>query len=332
MTSFPIRFSAIGRIVTLAAALAGSLAAPALVHAEDAFPSKPITIVVPYAAGGAVDIVTRLVAQKMGTTLKQTVIVENKPGAATNIGMDYVTRAKPDGYTLLTASNSLAANPALFAKLNFDINDLVSVGRIGSAPLVVVVNADSPYKTLDDMIKDAQAHPGKLTYASAGTGSSGHLASELLKGEAKFDALHVPYKGGAPAITDLLGGRITFMSINPLEVSAHIKAGKLRPLATLDDKPSAMLPEVPSIKSLGYPGAAATVWWGISAPKGTPDSAIATLNGALNQALADDTVQMRLKELGAGVEAGSAAQFAKFVAAETVKWGKVIKTADIKAD
>lgn len=302
------------------------------VHAADAYPDKPIRVVVPYAAGGAVDIVTRLVAQKMGETLKQTLVVENKPGAATNIGMDYVARSQPDGYTLLTASNSLAANPALFDKLSFDFAELAPVGRIGSAPLVVVVPEASPYRTLADLVKDAQAHPGKLTYASAGAGSSGHLASELLKSEARFDALHVPYKGGSPAITDLLGGRIGFMSINPLEVAPHIKAGKLRTLAMLDDKPSAILPDVPTISKLGYPGAAATVWWGLSIRKGTPADIVAKLNAALNGALADENVKLHMKELGANVQPGTPADFGQFVAAETGKWGKVISAAHIKPE
>jgi tripartite-type tricarboxylate transporter receptor subunit TctC len=288
---------------------------------------------VPYAAGGAVDIVTRLVAQKMGDTLKQSIIIDNRPGGATNIGMDIVARAHADGYTLLTASNTLASNSALFTNLNFDpAKDLIPVGSIGYAPLVVVVPSTSPYKTLQDMLAYGKANPGKLTYASAGNGSSGHLASELLKDEGKFDALHVPYKGGAPAITDLLGDRISFMSINPLEVIAHIKAGKMRPLAVLDNKPAAMLPDVPTVASLGMPGAAATVWWGLSAPKGTPPEVIAKLNGALNQALADSTVAARMAVLGASTTPGSAADFGKFVESETVKWARVIKTANIQAD
>jgi tripartite-type tricarboxylate transporter receptor subunit TctC len=323
--------SKIFRGLGLATALVAA-AAPGVSQAAD-FPSKPIRIVVPYAPGGAVDIVTRLVAQKMGETLKQSIIIDNRPGGATNIGMDIVARASGDGYTLLTASNSLASNAALFTKLNFDpATDLIPVGAIGYAPLVVVVPSSSQFKTLQDLIAYGKANPDKLTYASAGNGSSGHLASELLKEEGKFNALHVPYKGGAPAITDLLGGRIDFMSINPVEAIPHIKAGKMTTLAVMDSKPSALLPGVPTVSSLGVPGAAASVWWGFCAPKGTPPEVVAQLNGALQKALADSTVQTRLSDLGAVTTPGSAADFGKFVQDETVKWSRVIKAANIQAD
>jgi len=316
----------------LALGLAVAAAAPGVAAAQG-YPDKPIRIVVPYAAGGAVDIVTRLVSQKMGDALKQTIIVDNRPGAATNIGMDIVARAQPDGYTLLTASNTLASNAALFSKLTFDpAHDFAPVGSIGHASLAVVVPTDSPFKTLRDLADYGKANPDKLTYASAGNGSSGHLASELLKAETGMAALHVPYKGGAPAITDLLGGRISFMSINPLEVISHIQSGKLRALAVLDDKPAPMLPNVPTAASLNLPGAAATVWWGLVGPKGMPADAVAKLNDALQQALKDPAVAQRFTELGAVVTPGSAAQFGDFVAAETVKWTGVIKKANIQAD
>jgi tripartite-type tricarboxylate transporter receptor subunit TctC len=325
-------FTQLIRGLGLATALIAG-AAPVASHAQSEFPTKSIRIVVPYAAGGAVDIVTRLISQKMGETLKQSIIVDNRPGGATNIGMDIVARAPGDGYTLLTASNSLASNSALFAKLNFDpAHDLIPVGSIGYASLVVVVPATSPFKTLQDLIDYGRANPGKLTYASAGNGSSGHLASELLKGVGKFDALHVPYKGGAPAITDLLGDRISFMSINPLEVIAHIKSGKMRALAVLDSKPAAMLPGVPTVDSMGLTGAEATVWWGLNAPKGTPPEVVAKLNAALDKALADTTVQARLSELGAVTTAGSAAEYGQFVQSETTKWATVIKAANIKPE
>jgi len=297
------------------------------------FPDKPIRIVVPYAAGGGVDIVTRLVSQKMGEALGQTIIVDNRPGAATNIGMADVAQAAPDGYTLLTASNTLASNAALFSNLTFDpAHDFTPVGSIGYAPLVVVVPEASTNKTLKDLIAFGKAHPGKLTYASAGSGSSGHLASELLKAEGGFDALHVPYKGGAPAITDLLGQRIDFMSINPLEVISHIQSGKLRALAVLDTKPTALLPQLPTTSSLGLPDAVATVWWGLIGPKGMPEPVVQQLNAALQTALRDPGVQKRLADLGAIATPGSAATFATFVTDETAKWTKVIKQAGIKAD
>jgi len=297
------------------------------------FPDKPIRIVVPYAAGGGVDIVTRLVSQKMGETLGQTIIVDNRPGAATNIGMAAVAQAEPDGYTLLTASNTLASNAALFSNLTFDpAKDFAPIGSIGYAPLVVVVPETSPNKTLKDLIAYGKANPGKLTYASAGSGSSGHLASELLKAEGGFQALHVPYKGGAPAITDLLGQRIDFMSINPLEVISHIQSGKMRALAVLDTKPTALLPKLLTTTSLGLPDAVATVWWGLVGPAGMPAPVIQKLNGALRRALNDPDVQKRLADLGATPTPGSADAFGDFVKDETAKWTNVIKQAGIKAD
>ncbi|MDG9967165.1 tripartite tricarboxylate transporter substrate binding protein [Achromobacter mucicolens] len=314
-------------------ALMAAMLAPLPAAAQGAYPDKPIRIVVPYAAGGGVDIVTRLVSQKMGDALKQTIIVDNRPGAATNIGMDAVARAPADGYTLLTASNTLAANGALFSKLTFDpARDFTPVGAIGYAPLAVVVPVESSFKTLKDLTDYGRAHPDKLTYASAGNGSSGHLASELLKRESGMKALHVPYKGGSPAVTDLLGQRISFMSINPLEVVSHVKAGKLRALAVLDDEPASMLPDVPTVVSQGLPGAMATVWWGLIGPKDLPPDVTAKLNAALQSALNDPDVKKRFAEMGAVVTPGTDKQFGEFVAAETTKWTKVIQDAGIKAD
>ncbi|HEY0295624.1 MAG TPA: tripartite tricarboxylate transporter substrate binding protein [Bordetella sp.] len=315
----------------LGAGLALVAALPA--HADDAYPNKPIHIVVPYTPGGAVDIVTRLVTPKMGEILKQSIIVDNRPGAATNIGMDYVTRQPADGYTLLTASPSLSSNGALFTNLHFDpAKAFAPVGEIGYAPLVVVVPAASPYKTLKDLMDDGRAHPEKLSFGTAGNGSSGHLAGELLKAEGKFNATHIPYKGGSPAITDLLGGRLAFMPINPLEVISHLKSGSLRALAVLDAKPAALLPDVPTAAQQGVPGAQAAVWWGLEGPAGMPQAVVDKLNAALQAALADPMVQSRMADLGATLTPGSAADFGTFVANETVKWTKVIKAADIKAD
>jgi tripartite-type tricarboxylate transporter receptor subunit TctC len=301
--------------------------------AQGNFPNKPIRIVVPYAPGGGVDIVTRLVGQKMGEHLKQAVIVDNRPGAGTNIGMNAAAKSEPDGYTLLTASNTLASNGALYKNMTFDpARDFASVGSIGYAPLVVVVPQASPFKSLQDLIAYGKAIPDKLSYGSAGNGSSGHLASELLKDEGKFEALHVPYKGGAPAINDLLGERISFMSINPLEVISHIQAGRLRALAVMDKRGSSLLPSVPTVTALRLPGSTATVWWGLVGPKGMPPEIVAKLNGALRQALADPSVIKRMEELGAVTTPSNPAEFETFVTNETSKWTKVIKAANIQAD
>ena len=274
------------RIRALISALLPGLAlfVPLTVHAQP-YPNHTIKIVVPYAAGGAVDIVARTIGQPLSEALKQPVIVDNRPGASANIGMELVAKAAPDGYTLLMASNGIATNMALFPHLAFDAGrDFAPIATIGYAPLVIVVPASSPAKSLKDLLAMAKAEPGKLTYASAGNGSSGHLAGELLKSMAKVDVLHVPYKGGAPAITDLLGERITFMPINPVEVIAHIRGGKLRALAVASDKRFALLPDVPTVAEAGLPGYEASVWWGLVAPAKTPAEVVRQLNAETNKA------------------------------------------------
>jgi len=313
-----------------------TLAGPALplTALAQAYPSRPITVVVPYAPAGGVDIVTRVVTQELAAGLGQSIVVDNKPGASTNIGMAAVAKAAPDGYTLLTASPSLASNGALFKNLGFDpAADFTAVGKIGYAPLVVVVPAASKFQSFKELVAySKQQHPDELSYGSAGNGSSGHLASELMKQETGAKAIHVPYKGGSPAITDLIGGRISFMSINPLEVLAHIQGGKLRALAVYGSKPIDTLPDLPTTASLGWPTLDATVWWGLVGPKGLPPEVVARLNAELQKTLARKDVQERLAARGAIVDAGSAAAFDAFNRAEIAKWTKVIKDAGIQAD
>lgn len=297
------------------------------------WPVKPIHIVVPYAAGGAVDTIARLTGQRLAERLGQPVIVDNKPGAGANIGMDAVAKAAPDGYTLLMAANALATNGYLFASLPFNPqHDFAPVGQIGHAPLVVVVPASSSAKTFKDLMAQAKAEPGKLSYASAGNGSSGHLAGEALKQAAHIDVLHVPYKGGTPALTDLLGERISFMPINPVEVISHIKAHKLRALAVASLKRVALLPDVPTLAESGLADFEVAVWWGLVAPAGTPQSTVSRLNAELQKVLAEPALQTRLAELGVVITAGSAAQFSDFIHAENSRWSRVIKAANIKPD
>jgi tripartite-type tricarboxylate transporter receptor subunit TctC len=333
-TVVTIRLSRRAFTVTAAAAWSAALVASLpLTALAQAYPSKPISIVVPYAAGGGVDIVTRVVAQDLGTALGQTVVVDNKPGASTNIGMAAVAKAAPDGYTLLTASPTLASNGALFKQLGFDpASDFTPIGKIGYSPLVIVVPANSRFKSLKELIEYSKAHPEELSYGSAGSGSSGHLASALLIQETGAKAIHVPYKGGSPAITDLIGGRLSFMSINPLEVLAHVQAGKLRALAVYGTKPTDALPELPTTTSLGWPKLDATVWWGLMGPKGMPKDVVQRLNSDLQKTLARKDVQEKLAARGAIVETGTPEQFAAFNTAEITKWHKVIKDAGIQAD
>jgi len=322
-----------GRRPFLVSLLAVGLALGAQAVRAEGYPDHPIRLVVPYAAGGAVDIVARAVGQRMSVLLKQPIVVDNRPGASTNIGMDQVARAPADGYTIMMASNSLATNAALFNRLSFNpATDFAPVARIGEASLVVVVPAKSNITSMKGLIAQAKAQPGKLSYGSAGNGSSGHLAGEMLKESAGIDVLHVPYKGGAPAITDLLGERITFMPINPLEVIAHIKSGTLRPLAVASASRSALLPDVPTSKEEGLPGFTASVWWGLVAPAKTPAPVVKQLNAAANAALNDADVRKQLGQLGVTIVSGTPEQFGQFIRSETATWSGVIRKAGITAD
>lgn len=326
-----------GRRTVVAGLMGGVIAALAFTgmaaHAQDAYPSHPIRLIVPYAAGGAVDIVARAVGHKMSESLKQPIIVDNRPGASTNIGLDMAAKAPADGYTILMASNSLATNAALFSKLSFNpATDFAPVARIGEASLVIVVPAKSKIQSLKDLIAQAKAQPGKLAYASAGNGSSGHLAGEQFKEVAGIDVLHVPYKGGSPAITDLLGERINFMPINPLEVITHIKAGTLRPLAVASARRSAQLPNVPTSREEGLPNFNASVWWGLIAPARTPAPIVKQLNAAANAALADAEVRKQLEQLGVTIVSGTPEAFGQFIRSETTTWAGVIHKANITAD
>ncbi|MDW3686929.1 tripartite tricarboxylate transporter substrate binding protein [Cupriavidus sp. CV2] len=317
----------------LAGFLAAALSLAASAASAETYPARPIRLVVPYAAGGGVDIVARSVGQKMSVLLKQPIIVDNRPGASTNIGMEAVAKAAPDGYTIMMASNSLATNAALFAKLPFDpARDFTPVARVGQASLVLVVPAKSSVASLKGLVSQAQAQPGKLSYASAGNGSSGHLAGELFKEAAHIDVLHVPYKGGAPAITDLLGERISFMPINPLEVITHIRAGTLRAIAVASDQRTPLLPDVPTSREQGLPGFTASVWWGLVAPAKTPPAVVHALNTAANAALGDPDVRKQLAQLGVTILPGTPEAFGQFVRGETTTWNGVIRQAGITAD
>jgi tripartite-type tricarboxylate transporter receptor subunit TctC len=324
------------RRLALRAALGLLLAVPLLGPAPaqaQAFPSRPIHIVVPFASGGAVDAVARAVGQQLSLQMGQPVIIDNKPGASANLGADFVAKAPADGYTLLMGANGLATNGALFAKMPFDtLRDFVPVARVGYAPLVLVVHPASPAKNLAELIALGKAQPGKLNYGSAGNGSSGHLASELFKTRAGIDVLHVPYKGGAPALTDLLGERLTFMVINPVEAISHIKSQRLRPLAMASARRIPMLPEVPTFGEAGLAGYEASVWWGLVAPAATPKDVVARLSAETLKALADAGVREKLANLGAVVDPADAAEFGRFLKTEVDKWTGVIKAAGIQPD
>ena len=312
-----------------AALLACALLAPPLALAQ-AFPAKALKVVVPFAAGGAVDTVARVVGQKLAEQVGQPVLVENKPGGHANIGADFVAKSAPDGYTLLLGANGLASNMTLHKEIPFDtLRDFAPVAKVGYAPLVLVVPESSPAKDLPGFLRLAREKAGKLNYGSAAAGGSGHLATELLKSEAKFDALHVPYKGGAPALTDLIGARIDFMLINPIEAVPHVKSGKLRALAVSGRARLPALPEVPTFREAGTPGFDATVWWGFVVPAKTPPAVVKRLQDEVLKALENEAVREKLVSLGAVVDPADGASFGRFLKAEVELWARVIKTAGI---
>lgn len=310
---------------------AGALALPATSRfaRADTYPSRPVHIVVPTPPGGALDILARLMGKWLGEHLGQTFVIDNRPGGGTNIGIEVVTRAPPDGYTLLLIPSSVTANATLYKDLTFDfIRDIVPIAMISSLPLVMEVNLKVPAKTVSEFIAYAKANPGKISMASGGTGSMSHVGGELFKLQTGIDMLHVPYRGGAPALTDLMGGQVQVM-FSPLPESiATVKAGKVRALALTSAKRSDALPDVPTVAET-LPGFEASTWQGIGAPKGTPPEIVALLNKQINAALADETIKARLAQLGSVPNPMSPDAFKKFIVDETAKWGKVIQDAHI---
>ncbi|MCG2591462.1 tripartite tricarboxylate transporter substrate binding protein [Ramlibacter sp. XY19] len=315
----------------LAAASAGAIAQTA------PFPSRTITMVVPYAPGGSSDTRARQVAGKMATLLGVPVVVDNKPGAAGNIGTDFIAKANPDGHVIGIGNLApLAVNKYLFNKMNFDAaTDVTPIALIEKGPLVLLVSADkSPFKSFADVVAYGKANPGKLSYASAGTGGSFHLAGELLEDATGVPMLHVPYKGGGPATTDLLAGNVSFMFDMVPASLPYAKANppKARALAVANDKRLPQFPDVPTFAELGIKGLEVSNWFGVIAPKGTPAAVVAKLNDAVNRALKDPELAERITSQGNVIGGGSAEEFGRFIAAESARWGKVIKEKKIQAD
>jgi len=324
------------RTCTLAAAAAASalLLAPLAVQAQDTFPTKPITIIVPFPAGGTTDILARVVGQYMRDDLGQAVVVDNRAGAGGNIGGQLVARAKPDGYTIFMGTvGTHAINQSLYKKMSFDpIKDFAPLSRVAMVPNLLVAHPSQPYKDVKEMIAYAKANPGKVTFGSSGSGSSIHLSGELFKQMAGVDMLHVPYRGSAPAVTDLLGGQIAVMFDNLPSAIAQVKSGKLRALAVTTAKRSPALPDVPTIAEGGVPGYEATSWFGLLAPANTPAPVVAKLNASILKALADPEVKKKMEEQGAEPLGEKPEQFAEFIQSETAKWGGVVKQSGATVD
>jgi len=315
-------------------AAAGALAAPALprlAHALD-YPTRPVKLVLGFAPGGPADILARLVSQRLSERLGQPFVIENHPGGGTTIATEYVVRAAPDGYTLLWATSSFAINASLYDKLNYNfIRDIAPVANIDFLPLVVEVNPVLPVHTIPELIAYAKANPGKINFATGGVGSSQHVAGELFNFMTGTDLVHVPYRGASLAINDLLAGQVQ-MTFSPIPLSmGYIRAGKLRALAVTSAKRIPVLPDVPTVAEF-VPGYVAVASDGVGAPANTPNEIIDKLNGAIVAVLAEPAIKARLEDLGGIVAPMSPAEFKKFIADETVKWGKVIKFANIKAE
>ena len=311
-----------------------TLAALALGAQAQTYPNKPIRLVCPFPPGGAVDIASRALAHELTQSLGQPVTVDDRPGAGGNIGAEIVAKSTPDGYTLLmTTSGIVAINPALYSKMPFDsLKDFAPVSMVVSLNNVLVVNPTLPYKSVKDVIAAAKAQPGKLTYASSGNGTSIHLSGELFKSMTGVDMLHIPYKGSAPAVTDLLAGQVNMMFDNIPSSLPHIKAGKLRALAVTGSKRSQLLPDLPTIAEAGVAGYDSYVWFGIVAPAGTPQEIIAKLNAALVKTAATPEFRDRLTSQGYEVMSSTPEQMAASIRGEIDKWGKVVKASGAKVD
>lgn len=321
------------KIARLAAALL--VASLTTVAAAQDYPgNKPIKLVVPFPAGGGTDIFARVIGNKLAETLKWVVVVDNKPGAGGNIGIDAVAKSPPDGYTIgLGQTSNLAINPTLYAKLPYDpLKDLVPIVLVADAPLVMVVPANSPFKTVADVVAAAKKKPGDVTFGSPGNGTVAHLTGELFQTAAGVKFQHIPYKGSAQALTDLMGGQVQiYMSSIPTALS-HIKGGKLRALAVTSPKRVPSLPDVPTISEAGYKGFDANTWFGLVAPAGTPAPIVTKINAEVNRILKMPDVKEKFAAEGGGPLGGTSQEFAALLKSDYVKWGKVVKDSGAKLD
>ncbi|OWT72757.1 MULTISPECIES: tripartite tricarboxylate transporter substrate binding protein [unclassified Achromobacter] len=317
------------------AALVPSALMPAWARAQSAdWPKSPIKLVVPFPPGGGTDTVSRLVAEKLTVLDKWQVIVDNRPGAAGNIGLDQVSKARPDGYTLAMAQTSnMAINPALYASMPFDpLKDLTPIVEVCAQPVVLVVRNESPFKTLADLVQAAKREPGKYTVAQAGLGTVGHLAGEMLVRAAGIQMMQVPYKGAGPAMTDLLGGQVDTYFGSAASVMPQLQARKIRGLAVTSAHRLPGLPDLPTVAEQGYADFEATTWLGLVGPAGLPPNVVAAVNAAVNAVVARKEVQDRLLAEGNAPLGGTAQAFAQVIQGEHAKWGKLIREAKIKVE
>jgi tripartite-type tricarboxylate transporter receptor subunit TctC len=313
---------------------AGGALLPAISRNANAqsYPARPVRLIIGYTPGGSADLTARLMGQWLSERLGQSFVIENRPGGGTNIATEAAVRAAPDGYTLLLVAPANAINATLYDRLNFNfLRDMEPVAGIIRFPNVVVVNPSVPVKTIPELIAYAKTNPGKLNMASSGNGSTIHMSGELFKMLTGTNMIHVPYRGGAPALTDMISGQVQVMFDNIPTCAEHVKSGKLRGLAVTSTARSEVLPDLPTVADF-LPGYEASAWYGLAAPKGTPPEVIETLNKAVNAILADPAAKARFGELGAILLPGSAADFGKLLADETEKWGNVVKFSGARVD
>ncbi len=322
-----------GKCFRMLAIAAVVLAGCNAVEAQGAFPAKPVHLLIPYPAGGAVDILGRTLGDELAKQWGQTVIVENRPGAGGVVASQALATSPPDGYTLMVVASGHATNPFLYSKLPYDtFRDFTPITLLASSPNIVLVRADSPFRTLADLLAQARAKPGSLSYGMAGNGTSTHLAGELLKSLAKVNIVSIPYKGGGPAINDLLGGQIPISLNNGPESLGQISAGTVRPLGVTTAKRAAMLPDVPTIAEAGVAGYDTEVWWGLLGPADMPADLVARLSRDFVGALNTPALTQRLTNLGASPIGSSPQQFDAKIRADYDKWGPIIKAAGIKPE
>jgi tripartite-type tricarboxylate transporter receptor subunit TctC len=302
--------------------------------AQPAWPQRPLRLIVPFPPGGGTDTTSRLIAEKLTSVSGWTVVVDNRAGAAGNIGLDAVAKSAPDGYTIgMGQASNLAINPSLYAKMPYDpLKDLAPIVEIAAQPVVLVVRQDSPLHTLADFIQAAKARPGAYSIAQAGSGTVGHLAGELLTRRAGIQALQVPYKGAGPAMTDLLGGQVGLYFGNSVSVMSQLSAGKVRALCVTSAQRLPALPAVPTVAEQGYPGFEASTWLGLVGPAGMPAEVVTRINAEVVKLLARKDVQDKLAFEGSMVVTGTPAQFGEFIRAEHAKWGALIREAQIKLE
>ena len=301
-------------------------------HAQN-YPFKPVKIVVGYSAGGAVDLVARTVGQALQNSMGQPFVVENKPGAGTNIAVKSVIDAPADGYTLMLAANALAANMALYQPAPFDAEkDLVPIALIGRVPVVIAVNPQAPFQTLAQLISLAKDKPNQFAFASPGNGSTPHMAVEFFERAAGISLKHIPYKGGSQAITDVIGGQLPLVAVNALEALPHVRSGKLKLLAVLSPNRSPNFPDVPTIAESGFAGFEASVWYGLVAPAATPKAIVELLHAETQKALQTKEVRDRMSQVGGEVIPASSAQFGALIRSERVRYEKLVREANIKPD